>query len=269
MKAWIIKDIAPMKVEAKWDCERADEVLFGMPIEILSQEMGDWYKIKTHYRYEGMMHSSQFLVEELCSEKWLQGKKKMIIKSNADIVAEPKVQGAFIAELPRGSWIVTTDELVEERWQRVVLPNGTEGFTRIENIMETPEPAEDVEDLRQALVQAAELYQGAQYRWGGKTTRGLDCSGLCSMAYMLSGILIYRDAKIVEGFPLVEIPKDEIKKGDLLFFPGHVAMYIGDDEYIHSSSGLNGVGYNSLNPQAENFNEYLFNNFTMAASIFR
>ena len=269
MKAWIVKDIAPMKMEARWDCERADEVLFGMPIEVLSHEGGDWYKIKTHYRYEGLMHSSQFLVEELCSESWLQGKKKMIIKSNADVIAEPKVQGAFITGLPRGSWIVAADELIDERWQRVILPNGIEGFTRVENLVAMPEPVEDEESLRQALVDAAELYLGVQYRWGGKTTRGLDCSGLCSMAYIINGVFIYRDAAIVDGFPLHAIPKDEIKKGDLLFFPGHVAMYIGDGQYIHSSSGLNGVGYNSLNPEDENYNDYLLNNFTEAASIFR
>lgn len=269
MRAWIIKDIAPMKTQARWDCELADEVLFGMPIEVMGQEEGDWYRIKTHYLYEGLMHSSQFLVEELCSKKWLQGKKKMIIKSNADLLAEPKVQGAFILGLPRGSWIALGDELIEERWQRVILPNGREAFTRVENLMDMPEPLEDEKSLRLALVSAAELYLGSQYRWGGKTTRGLDCSGLVSMACMLRGILIYRDAVIVEGFPLIEIPKDKIKKGDLLFFPGHVAMYIGHGQYIHSSSGLNGVGYNSLNPEDENYNEYLSNNFTKAASIFR
>lgn len=57
---------------------------------------------------------------------------------------------------------------------------------------------------------------------------GIDCSGLVSMAYLLCGISIYRDARIVEGFPIREIDRGDMKPGDLLFFPGHVAMYLGD-----------------------------------------
>lgn len=269
MRAWIIKDIAPLKKEPRWECELADEVLFGMPIDILGHEVGAWYKIKTHYHYEGYMHSSQFLMDGLCSENWLRGEKKMVIKSYGDVLAEPGVQGVFLQGLPRGSWITVGEELLEERWQRVILPNGIEGFTRIENLISMPEKLREEEALREKLVQMARLYEGAQYRWGGKTTQGLDCSGLCAMAYMLSGILIYRDAVIVEGFPLVEIPKEEMKKGDLLFFPGHVAMYIQGGKYIHSSAGRNGVGYDSLDPQDENYNADLHNNFLKAASIFR
>ena len=44
--------------------------------------------------------------------------------------------------------------------------------------------------LREALVE-----RGTEYRWGGKSGRGIDCSGLVSSAYMQCGVLIYRDAR--------------------------------------------------------------------------
>lgn len=268
MKAFIISDVAPLKTKASFEVELADEVLFGMPIEILGHEEGDWYRIRTHYRYEALIHNSYFILEELASEKWLKGEKKMVIKDYADVLNAPKVQGGLIQGLPRGSWITLEDELIEDRWQRVVLPNGVEGFTRVENLIDMPSPAEDESQLRRALVESAKLYEGAQYRWGGKSVLGLDCSGLVAMAYMLNGILIYRDAVIVDGFPIKEIPKDQLKMGDLMFFPGHVAMYIEEGRYIHSSAGLNGVGYNSLNKEDEDYNKYLDENFTKAGSIF-
>ena len=67
--------------------------------------------------------------------------------------------------------------------------------------------------FREQVIQSAFRYLGTPYRWGGKTPAGIDCSGLCSMAYMLNGAYIYRDAKIMDGFPLKEITREELKRG--------------------------------------------------------
>ena len=270
MKAWIVKDIAPLKVRPQWDCELADEVLFGMNIDILNHEREDWYAIRTHYGYEGFLHASQFILEELCDQRWEKAEKKVVIKAYADILAEPKVQGHLLQGVPRGGRVALLEKEAQGYWQPVLLPNGVEGWIRKESIAPLVEDfsLDDEKLLRDRLVETAEHYLGVQYRWGGKTLRGLDCSGLCSISYMLNGILIYRDANLVEGFPLKEIPKDQIKKGDLLFFPGHVAMYIEDGRYIHSSAGRNGVAYNSLNPEHGDFDQSLLDCFEKAGSIF-
>ena len=124
--------------------------------------------------------------------------------------------------------------------------------------------------LRQALVDAALLYRGTHYRWGGKSPMGIDCSGLVSMAYMLCGILIYRDADIREGFPIHEITLDDLKPGDLLFFPGHVAMYMGGGRYCHSTgrSGDDGFTINSLDPAAPDYRADLPGMITHVGSYF-
>ena len=99
---------------------------------------------------------------------------------------------------------------------------------------------------------------------------GIDCSGMVSMAYMLCGILIYRDANIVEGFPIREIPREHLKKGDLLFFPGHVAMYMGDGLYCHSTAhaGDDGFTINSLDPASPVYREDLVSRITQIGSYF-
>ena len=130
--------------------------------------------------------------------------------------------------------------------------------------------SDDEETLRNALVDAAMLYQGTHYRWGGKSPMGIDCSGMVSMAYMLCGVLIYRDANIVEGFPIHEITREQMKKGDLLFFPGHVAMYMGDGLYCHSTAhaGDDGFTINSLDPASPVYREDLVNRITQIGSYF-
>ena len=72
-------------------------------------------------------------------------------------------------------------------------------------------------------------FLGTQYRWGGRSVSGLDCSGLASLTYMLAGVNIFRDAKPAPGYPIRPLSMGErLRTGDLLYFPGHVAMYIGD-----------------------------------------
>lgn len=48
-----------------------------------------------------------------------------------------------------------------------------------------------------------------------------------------------------------------MKLGDLLYWPGHVAMYIGDEKYIHSTGASGGVVINSINPEHDDYREDL------------
>ena len=126
------------------------------------------------------------------------------------------------------------------------------------------------EAFRAAVCAQAEKYRGTEYRWGGKSGRGIDCSGLVSTAYMQCGVLIYRDAGIVEGWPMHEIAFEEKKPGDALFFPGHVALYLGKGRYIHSTGAAasGGVVINSLDPADPLYREDLVKSLYAVGSIF-
>ena len=99
---------------------------------------------------------------------------------------------------------------------------------------------------------------------------GIDCSGLTSMAYMLNGVYIYRDAALKPGFLVRQIPYEHMKPGDLLYFQGHIAMYIGNDEYVHSTAraGSDGVVVNSLSPCSEMFRLDLAQSMYAVGSVF-
>ncbi len=92
------------------------------------------------------------------------------------------------------------------------------------------------------FVQAALQYQGVRYRWGGMSTRGMDCSGLVARVLRNHGISAPHNAKALYNLG-VKVSRQHLQSGDLVFFhttrPGisHVGIYVGDGSFIHASSG--------------------------------
>lgn len=270
MKAIVNKTVCMLHTRPTRESSLTDEVLYGMVVELLEETVPGWYRVRTHYCYEGYAAAEDLLLKN--AEDWEKLPKIMVMnKNHCDVLSEPKVQGYPMQHLSRGCLVVSEEE-GSDGWQKVRLTDGRTGF--VPSSIMVPQPTEpvsrDEKNLRKALVDAAMRYQGTHYRWGGKSPQGIDCSGLCSMAYMLCGILIYRDADIREGFPIREISRDQMKMGDLIFFPGHVAMYMGEGRYCHSTgrAGSNGFAINSLNPADPDYREDLHKNITKIGSWF-
>jgi len=104
-------------------------------------------------------------------------------------------------------------------------------------------------DERYMLVKVAKGFMGAPYKYGGESVRGLDCSAFVKKIYDIFDVQLPRSAR--EQFKVgYKITKDQLAVGDLVFFktkryvkyPTHVGIYIGDDNFIHSSSNRNKLG---------------------------
>ena len=87
---------------------------------------------------------------------------------------------------------------------------------------------------------------------------------------MQCGVLIYRDARIVEGWPMHQIPFADKKRGDALYIPCHIALYLGEGRYIHSTgaSASGGVVINSLDPADPLYREDLVKSLYAVGSVF-
>lgn len=84
-----------------------------------------------------------------------------------------------------------------------------------------------------AIVRAAYSQLGVPYVWGGSTPGvALDCSGLTQYCYAQAGISIPHNSESQAAMGK-KVPVSEASPGDILWRPGHVAIYVGDNKYIH------------------------------------
>ncbi|MCL1913700.1 MAG: C40 family peptidase [Eubacteriaceae bacterium] len=261
-KALINVDIASLFIQPSEHSELADEVLYGMAVDLLDRE-GSYFQVMTHYQYEGFVHEKCLINDDEHTTDWLEKDKYTVLSPYLDIKEEASVLAPALISVPRGSIIAIESNFggVSDGWTKVGLANGTKGYVRNKCI--APESKhfslQDEQELRNNICSTAKTYLGSQYRWGGKTPLGIDCSGLCSIAYLLNGSTIYRDAHIVKGFDMKQIPLARIKPADLLFYDGHVVMYLGEGLYVHSTSHKDsaGVVLNSLDPDNPLYREDL------------
>lgn len=109
---------------------------------------------------------------------------------------------------------------VEGRFARLA----TGGFVPVQHIGDRPAPDP---------VPVAESLAGTPYLWGGNSRWGIDCSGLVQAALSACGVPCPGDSDLQRAaFPAVET----IRRGDLLFWPGHVALAVSPDRMIHATA---------------------------------
>ena len=78
------------------------------------------------------------------------------------------------------------------------------------------------------------IFRNVKYKWGGKTFKGIDCSALVQVFLNFNNVFCPRDAKDQNKFFKKEIKIKNLKKNDLIYWKGHVAIALSKNRLIHA-----------------------------------
>ena len=141
----------------------------------------------------------------------------------------PDLKSAASDFLPRHSAVAVAETGLVTR--------GTE-YVRLDTGRHLPLACLSPQPPRSAdIAAAAALYFGCPYLWGGRSWLGIDCSGLVQSALRDIAVTVPRDTDMQEGTigERVAVGRAaDLRRGDLLYLPGHVLIYAGGGTVIHA-----------------------------------
>lgn len=134
---------------------------------------------------------------------------------------EPRVQARERAALPFGARLAVTGG--DARWAAVA-----GGYVPAMHLR-------GMGDMFADPVAVAELFLGAPYLWGGNSAEGIDCSGLVQAAHLACGRTCPGDSDMQAGIGTALEGDAVLRRGDLVFWKGHVAMMVDEARIIHAN----------------------------------
>jgi len=233
--------VADLRREPSFQSERTSQALFNMPVE-LGEEKENYVSSVLPDGYSGWIHKNHlhYPLPKPVSVKNLK-------------VAVPFLP-VYAADRKKKTSILTFNSSVRMfqqsgSWVSVGSDEKVLGWVKKEGLIEPAKIRFSVADL---LEKGKEFF-GTPYLWGGISSFGFDCSGFLFTLFDYFGRKIPRDTsqQIKAG---EEIGFEKARPGDFLFFPGHVALYYGQNKILHANLRGSGVTLDSIRKSDKNYN---------------
>ena len=253
--------------------EMVTQAIMGTPVDLLKKR-GDYYLIRTPEGYIAWLKGAS-LTAMNASEftSWQTSDKLMFTADFGHAFTEADKNSLRVSDLVMGNLVKLVGN--EGDYYKVAYPDGRTAYISMDQAVPYNEWLAQTELTAENVLRVAKSMIGVPYLWGGTSVKGVDCSGFTKTSFYMSGLVIPRDAsqQVNSGIDLDILTNNEVDRNkvlanlqpaDLLFFAErkgqienprvtHVAIYLGNGEFIHAS-GL--VRINSLFADAGNYDRH-------------
>jgi len=212
--------IAPLRADGRDDARLGTEVLFGEVVQVYEVRDG-WAWAQAEFdRYVGYLPAASL-------GSGAGEPSHGVAVTSSLVFPEPDLKTPPVMTLPMNARV----QILEEEGGFGRLSEG--GWVYTKHLVPTGDIAPD-------YVITARQYLGVPYLWGGRSSAGLDCSGLVQTVLLRAGCSAPRDsdmqlAQLGDEVPVDAYPND-LLRGDLVFFPSHVGIMTDGSNLIHANA---------------------------------
>lgn len=262
--------VANLRSDPKHSAELATQATLGTPLKVLKKE-GEWYLVQTPDKYLSWVdHGGVTLYSDEELAEWKASEKVIFTEPFGQAFETPSNTSGAVSDVVAGNIFELKGE--KNGFFEAEYPDGRIGYLEKSKAKKYSDWLKDLEISEESLVQTSKKFMGLPYLWGGTSAKGVDCSGYTKTVFFMNGVVIPRDAsQQVHTGVLVDSTRnfEKLRKGDLLFFgtPAtdttkekvvHVGMWIGNNQFIHSSGR---VRISNLDTTGTDFDEFNYNRY--------
>jgi cell wall-associated NlpC family hydrolase len=254
--------ITDMRAEPDSHSERRSQALFGTPV-VIEEVQKTYSRIALTDNYTGWCRTQH--IDHVAFALWEQynATPKYKVKADTIVIKSSPTRTLYPFRLLFGTGLVISESAGKHYFE---LPRGSVRAPINLRQLAAPKHHESSGVTGRKIVALASRFLGVPYLWGGISPLGFDCSGLVQAAFGFYGIRLPRDSKDQRGEGFA-VERDGLHPGDLLFFPGHVAISCGGREFVHATASRGMVAIDSFDPSLPNYREDLDHEFEFARRI--
>jgi hypothetical protein len=206
---------APMRERPAPDAPLMTEALMGERVTVYEFDQEGWAWGQLADGYVGWLPANALMPPRATPTHRVTALRTLVFPG-------PSIKLPPVAMPPLGSRIAVTRE--QDRFAVSEL-----GFIPLSHVAPLAQREKD-------FVSVAERLLGVPYLWGGKTNLGVDCSGLVQITLNASALPCPRDSDMQEAALGTTIDIAQARRGDLLFWKGHVAIVRDGANVIHANA---------------------------------